>query len=329
MDIIKNFPALMQGKKLMYVHGFGSSAASGTVTLLRTLLPSAEVIAEDIPLHPAEGLEMLRTLCKTHQPDLIIGTSMGGMYTEMLRGYDRILINPALQMGDTMIKHDMLGRQTFQNPRKDGVQEFIVTKSLVNEYKDVTADVFAGLTPEDAARVIGLFGDEDDVVDTFNLFREQYPVAIRFHGGHRLTDKVALHYLIPVIRWIDDRQNGRERSIVYLEMSALADAFNKPRPSMHKAYELLIENYDVYIVAPAPTNHPEKVTQTQLWVEQYLNVPAYNRIVFTNRPALLYGDYFISSSVPEGFMGTSLLFGSSEFKTWEEVITYFDRLGGQ
>ena len=86
MDIIKNFPALMQGKKLMYVHGFGSSAASGTVTLLRTLLPSAEVIAEDIPLHPAEGLEMLRTLCKTHQPDLIIGTSMGGMYTEMLRG---------------------------------------------------------------------------------------------------------------------------------------------------------------------------------------------------------------------------------------------------
>lgn len=329
MDIIKNFPALMQGKKLMYVHGFGSSAASGTVTLLRTLLPSAEVIAEDIPLHPAEGLEMLRTLCKTHQPDLIIGTSMGGMYTEMLRGYDRILINPALQMGDTMIKHDMLGRQTFQNPRKDGVQEFIVTKSLVNEYKDVTAGVFTGLTPEDAARVIGLFGDEDDVVNTFSLFCEQYPVAIHFHGGHRLTDKVALHYLIPVIRWIDDRQNGRERSIVYLEMSALADAFNKPRPSMHKAYELLIENYDVYIVAPAPTNHPEKVTQTQLWVEQYLNVPAYNRIVFTNRPALLYGDYFISSSVPEGFMGTSLLFGSSEFKTWEEVITYFDRLGGQ
>lgn len=98
---------------------------------------------------------------------------------------------------------------------------------------------------------------------------------------------------------------------------------------MHKAYELLIENYDVYIVAPAPTNQPEKVTQVQLWVEQYLNVPAYNRIVFTNRPALLYGDYFISSSVPEGFMGTSLLFGSSEFKTWEEVITYFDRLGGQ
>ena len=49
---VKQFPDLMSGKKVMYVHGFGSSAQSGTVTMLRTLLPEATVIAEDIPLHP-------------------------------------------------------------------------------------------------------------------------------------------------------------------------------------------------------------------------------------------------------------------------------------
>ena len=59
---VKQFPDLMSGKKVMYVHGFGSSAQSGTVTMLRTLLPETTVIAEDIPLHPEEGMAMLRQM---------------------------------------------------------------------------------------------------------------------------------------------------------------------------------------------------------------------------------------------------------------------------
>ena len=86
----------------MYVHGFGSSGQSGTVTLLRTLMPAATVIAPDLPLHPAEALELLKQTCDAEKPDLIIGTSMGGMYAEMLRGTDRILINPRFRDG----RHD-------------------------------------------------------------------------------------------------------------------------------------------------------------------------------------------------------------------------------
>ena len=56
---VRQYPDLMQGKKIMYVHGFGSSAQSGTVTMLRTLFPEATVVAEDIPLHPAEAMDML------------------------------------------------------------------------------------------------------------------------------------------------------------------------------------------------------------------------------------------------------------------------------
>ena len=65
-------------------------------------------------------------------------------------------------MGDTMLKHGMLGKNTFLNPRQDGVQEFIVTKALVEEYKEITAKCFAGVTEEESRdRVYGLFGDED------------------------------------------------------------------------------------------------------------------------------------------------------------------------
>lgn len=324
---IKQFPDLMAGKKIMYVHGFLSSAQSGTVKMLQDLMPQATLVAQDIPVHPEEAMEMLRAMQEAERPDLIIGTSMGGMYAEMLRGTDRILVNPAFEMGGTM--QSMTGKQEFQNPRQDGVQELMVTKGLIKEYRDITTLCFQDITPQEQQRVYGLFGDKDPVVHTFDLFHEHYPQAIRFHGEHRLIDKVALHYLSPVIRWIDDRQEGRERPIVYIHFDALHDSFGHPVSSMHKAFEMLIEYYKVYIVAPAPTNDHAYTQSVHEWVEEYLSTPAYDRVVFTNQKALLYGDYFIDPSPAPDFMGTAIEYGSDEFKTFEEIITFFERLGGQ
>lgn len=326
---VKQFPGLMAGKKIMYVHGFGSSAQSGTVSMLRTLMPDATVVARDIPIHPEEGIAMLRQMQQEEKPDLIIGTSMGGMYAEQLKGCDRILVNPAFQMGETMTKHGHVGKQVFQNPRADGVQEFIVTKAMVKEYTEMTEHCFENITPEEKQRVVGLFGDEDPLVHTFDLFREHYPTAIHFHGEHRLTDKIALHYLIPVIRWIDDKQEGRQRPIVYIDIEAMRDSYGNATASMHKAYEMLLETYSVYVVADAPTNDHTYITAVQDWAEKFLSTPAYDRVVFTNQRQLLYGDYMVTPHPCPDFMGTTIEWGSDEFKTWEEIITFFERLGGQ
>lgn len=228
---VLQYPSIMKGKKIMYVHGFMSSAQSGTVARIREMLPSADVVAYDLPVHPQEAMDLLRQKCEEQKPDLIIGTSMGGMYTEMLYGYDRILVNPAFLMGETMTKHGMLGKQTFQNPRQDGVQEFIVTKSLVEEYKEVTRQCFAAVTDEEQDRVYGLFGDADTTVaaETYGVFAAHYRQAISFHGEHRLIDKSLIHAVIPVVRWIDDRQEGRERPIVYVSIDALRDARGSQR----------------------------------------------------------------------------------------------------
>jgi len=59
-EYIKQFPELMKGKKIMYNHGFGSAASSGTVKLIRQTFPNTTVVAYDIPLHPADGLALLR-----------------------------------------------------------------------------------------------------------------------------------------------------------------------------------------------------------------------------------------------------------------------------
>lgn len=327
------FPEIMKGKKILYVHGFSSSGQSGTVVKIREMLPGATVVAPDLPLHPAEAMDLLHHTCETENPDLIIGTSMGGMYAEMLYGYDRILVNPAFQMGDTMLKHGMLGKNTFLNPRQNGVQEFIVTKALVEEYKEITAKCFAGVTEEESRdRVYGLFGDEDPVVHTRDLFSQHYRNAISFHGEHRMNDKILLHSVLPVVQWIDDRQEHRERPIIYVSIDTLRDARGNQMSSAMKAFRYLFEHYAMYIVAPSPAYNPEYIAEVMRWAEDVVNVPAWQHLVFTNRKDLIYGDYLIDPSEEYGaadFMGTLIKFGSDTFKTWEEIIEFFSRLGGQ
>mgnify|MGYP003462133058 FL=1 len=325
----KIFPDLMSERKIMYVHGFMSAGSTHTAQLLREYMPKSEVIAPDLPIHPADAMELLHTLVEREKPDLVIGTSMGGMYTEMLRGVDRICVNPAFQMGDTIREQSMVGKQVYQNPRKDGIQEVIVTKALQKEYAEITQQCFTGLTDDDRQRVYGLFGDADPVVHTFDLFASHYPQAIRFHGEHRLIEKVLFHYLMPVVRWISDRQEGKERLSVLIDWSTLADNYGKPLSSFHKAYEFLLDHYNVYFLVPAPTNDHAFLTSAQEWIEEYVSAPAWNHVLFANQPQLLCGDYLISAKKVDEFLGTTIAFGSDEFKTWEEVITFFGRLGGQ
>ena len=321
---VKQFPDLMAGKTLLYCHGFGSSGQSGTVTRLRTVMPQANVIAPDLPVEPHEAIALLHSICEQEKPDLIIGTSMGGMYAEQLRGFDRICVNPALEIAETMKAHGMTGTQQFQNPRQDGVQEFYVDKALVKAYRDVSEQRFVGLTPEDEQRVIGLFGDKDDLVDTFDMFCEHYSQATHFHGEHRMDDKSYMHSVMPVIRWIDDKQNGRQRPIIYIGIETMVDNRLMPAASVQKAVRQLIEHYQVYFVADSPSEQ-----RWAQWLEEYINVPAWRHTVYTYRRDLLYGDYLISQRREGDTMATLLEYGSDTFKTWDDVIDYFSHLGGQ
>ena len=318
---------LFKDKKVLYVHGFASSGQSGTVTRIREVLTQASVVAPDLPIHPEEALDLLYKVCASEKPDLIIGTSMGGMYAEMLRGFDRILVNPALKMADSMKEHNMMGTQHFQNPRQDGVQDFFVDKALVKEYREITERCFDGIDDEEQQRVWGLFGDEDTTVNTYDLFREHYRQAVRFHGEHRMNDVSFLHSVVPVIRWISDRQEGRERPIVYISTRALIDQYGKPFSSVQKAVRMLLENYQLYFVADAAVD-AQHYADVNAWLYEYINVPAYAHTVFTNQTNLLYGDYLIDTQKVDG-MATLIEFGSDTFKTWDDIIPYFERLGGQ
>jgi hypothetical protein len=200
----------------------------------------------------------------------------------------------------------------------------------VKEYRQMTEQNFLHADDEgEQQRVFGLFGDEDPLVHTYDLFTQHYSQAIRFHGEHRMDDKSFMHSVLPVIRWIDDRQEQRDRPIVYIDVETLADSYGKPASSSQKAVRQLTERYQVYFVAPSQSSVPSSYSEVISWLQEYINVPAWGHTIFTNQHHLLYGDYLISRKKEGDTMATLLEFGSDTFKTWEDIIEYFSRLGGQ
>ena len=192
--------------KLIYFHGFASSGASGTVELLRNMMPEDTVIAPDIPVDPVEALPFLQKLCQDEQPDIIVGTSMGGMYAQQMRGFLRICVNPAFNMS-TNSKVLKTGTFKFHNGRKDNQKEFRITKEIIQHFNQMERQQFKGITPEEQELCYGLFGINDPVVHTYDLFKKHYPHAQRFEGEHQLNEKVVRKTLLPLIKELTFNNN--------------------------------------------------------------------------------------------------------------------------
>ena len=184
--------------KLIYFHGFGSSAASGTIRTLREKLQDFEVIAPDIPVDPAEALPFLRELCEKEQPNVVVGTSMGGMYVQQMFGFKRICVNPAFFMSKTS-KLLKVGTFEFFKPRFDGQKEFTITEEIVRHFAEMEAHQFDGVTLAETEKVWGMFGNNDTQVNCEEAFLQYYHNVIHFSGGHRLDNTAINEVLIPLI----------------------------------------------------------------------------------------------------------------------------------
>lgn len=189
--------------KIVYSHGFASSGASGTVELLRKLLPDVDVVAPDIPVDPAEALPFLQQFVKEEQPDLIIGTSMGAMYAQQMFGFKKICVNPAFNMS-RMSNALKTGEHKFLNGRKDHQKTFKITKDIIQHFNMMERRQFKGITDFDKENTYGLFGIHDKSVNTYDLFRKYYKNATRFDGEHQLNEKVLKSAVLPLVRQILD-----------------------------------------------------------------------------------------------------------------------------
>ena len=197
----------MDVPKILYLHGFASSGASGTVDLLRREFwtnrsesDRLQIVAPDIPVDPVEALPFIRRLVEKEDPILIIGTSMGGTYAQQLRGRTRICINPSFSMSK-LYSWLHVGKYKWLSKRKDGALEFHVYKETIEHFAEMEAHQFDGITDDDRQLCFGLFGDSDTLAPGNQpVFERHYPGQSRtFEGGHRLNDDAVKNVLLPFI----------------------------------------------------------------------------------------------------------------------------------
>lgn len=182
---------------ILYVHGLSSSGQSGTVDLLRKYYPQAYIMAPDLPLDPFDALDMLRETCMVNSPDLIIGTSMGGMFAQQLYGHKKILVNPAFRICDVLRRSK--GENKFFNRRLDGARTFIIDDPLIEAYEEFTRTQFDNIPADENSLTFGMFGRNDERIDDSDLFLGHYTNITWFEGGHRLNDKILKEYVVPQI----------------------------------------------------------------------------------------------------------------------------------
>ena len=187
-------------KKLMYLHGSASAGYSRTsMGILKYLPEDWQLLTPDCPVDAEACLQMLKELCEREKPDLIIGSSQGGYYAQMLRGYKRICVNPALEMSkDSDVK---VGSHQFVINRQDGVQKYAITPELQEGYLRLEAHQFESISDFDRENCYGLFGDKDaDWGYCKPIFAAHYKHVYTFPGGHKMEYDEIEKYLMPLIK---------------------------------------------------------------------------------------------------------------------------------
>ena len=186
---------------IVYLHGYGSSGQSGTVAYLRKRMPEYFILAPDIPVSPREALPFLREYCEENRADLIIGTSMGGMYAMQMSDYPRICVNPALHMSQ---QKDILQVGTFERfqPTADGQTHFTITEEIIEHFKEMEQHLFDGITSENQSLCRGFFADGDTLVNCKAEFAQHFTHVEDFHGEHRMNDQVIRDVIIPAAKRI-------------------------------------------------------------------------------------------------------------------------------
>lgn len=186
---------------ILYLHGFASSGNSGTAREIQETLPKCRVISPDLPIDSDEAIQLIQKTIDEESIDLVIGTSMGGLFASMVHDMPRILVNPSFHISHMMMSR-LDGAESvvipFFKTRKDGATEFTLTREQADRYFDFGEQVLKSVK-SDNHQTLGVFGSYDNVVDCKEEYLEHYDNIRYFNGGHRLDKSAVEEVIVPAI----------------------------------------------------------------------------------------------------------------------------------
>lgn len=175
---------------ILYIHGFASCGAGNKVEVLQQHFGADNVSAPDLQIDPQAAIEQLKFLIDTEKVTLLVGSSLGGFYAEVLNAkylIPAILVNPSTRPFETLMKY------TGENTNWCSGETFEWKAEYCDTLKSMYRDA-----PADGGRYLVLLQTGDEVLD-YRLAEQRYKthqVIIEQGGNHRFEN---LHDYLPVI----------------------------------------------------------------------------------------------------------------------------------
>ena len=115
------------------------------------------------------------------------------------------------------------------------------------------------------------------------------------------------------------KYEGRQDEIegLFSKMEPVKDAID--------SMKILVRYFDLYILSTAPWRNPSAWSDKLKWVQYYLPVVGYKRLIISHHKNLNDGDYLIDDRIKNGvlqFKGEHIHFGTNKFPDWKSVTEY-------
>ena len=189
--VTNNDPSADSHPTAIYVHGLASGANAATGKTLSKRFCNFNWITTDFGEDLAANVRQLNECIQEHKPQLIIGTSMGGLtllYADAPEAV-KIAINPALSIADCVRNTIGLGRHNYFCKRLDGATEFELTEEMCKGYETYIAAHKPSLGKSSYAVFAThdeLLGDEASGVAQKIVGNCGYKVLVDPEGAHRI-----------------------------------------------------------------------------------------------------------------------------------------------
>ena len=155
--------------KAMYLHGLGSGGNSITGKNLAKKFKKYDWITPEVGEKFSEELYKLQQIVDNEHPELIIGSSYGGLYTMYLKTDNAVKIvhNPACYAED-LFKDDIgLGMHPYFIERSDGKTEFELTQEICDDIREYKRDNL----PQTGKKGFSIIAVNDDLFGTDGAFK--------------------------------------------------------------------------------------------------------------------------------------------------------------
>ncbi len=186
----------------LYIHGLGSGAKSGTKSSFGRYFDEYEWLSPEITHNPYESLSILNDWCSAFSPNLIAGTSMGGMLTLYVNTPNavKIAVNPTIEM-ERVLRKLGYGKHPYMQERENKEKEFVIDEPMIRQF--ITFREEKTILP--GKRSIALFSTDDELVGkeisrrNASLLKEKgWEVLWNTKFGHRVNEqavKAVVRYL--------------------------------------------------------------------------------------------------------------------------------------